>query len=790
MAAAGAIALTAATGGLAAAQQSSPPREQQVHFLRYASEIADGKKVLSQTRDVLMARRRIGDRSLLIYDTQNGATTVERGGQTHAAGMVSRQGPETSFAYDYAGKTVRGEAAEARDFNRFVRPLLAGSPPLGTDAQWRVKTDLAAMGLKPRQGGALEIALSRTYFTNQGKPVVMIEFDIAPFQYQTPAGETVIHWARGFAVTDPGFGEIHALATQHRATALSASGQMRPISVKTSLHGIEADGRWRMRFDRAPQVAAAMQRLSDTAGNSVHPVAARGDTADPDLFAVGVANWLDFAAFAVAEDGANDVPLTLAASSETSTQSPMNGSLAEVQAHTDPAAAIQLTQVSAQSYAQGSELQFGATPQSDLVAEEAAHVLQDRSPLSTTTTSPGGGGGQAGGGGGGGQSGGGFGGDLSEVRVTQGQGATDAINAQGAGAFTQGDAGQGNQSAPEFETAAHETTHAVQQRTGLPTPGPSGGGGGGGQVGGGGGGGGGGGSLPAQLQPGDLAGDAGLPAWIEPNSAEAAEYLQLLEDLRAELDEAREPADPDAEPDGSGDSSLDQFVANNAFTYESMVGIVETDLTRWAEWLMTQNVRELERLALNAGYPNLASALADAHNIIWQSQDQGYREWARQAPSCGGYIGCGPSYLERWAMKSSIVALGDILVQSRDVFSSGGFSDIGISGFQLGYLLRDHALEDGDIVDIQIVQFGRVLYQGRITLTNGGQPFDLAIGRGVASLQIYAVNEGFSSPNTAQISVQNVVRGQGTQTYSLNTGETATLRIESGVRPGATGGSQ
>ena len=138
-------------------------------------------------------------------------------------------------------------------------------------------------------------------------------------------------------------------------------------------------------------------------------------------------------------------------------------------------------------------------------------------------------------------------------------------------------------------------------------------------------------------------------------------------------------------------------------------------------------------------------------------------------------------------MKTSIVALGDILSSSRDIFSTGGFSDIGISGLNLSYLLRDNALEDGDIVRVRITQFGRTIYEGEISLTNIGNLFNLGLGRGVASLEIFAVNEGTASPNTAQISVDNVVRGQGTQSYSLRTGETATLRIEAGATASAGG---
>lgn len=63
------------------------------------------------------------------------------------------------------------------------------------------------------------------------------------------------------------------------------------------------------------------------------------------------------------------------------------------------------------------------------------------------------------------------------------------------------------------------------------------------------------------------------------------------------------------------------------------------------------------------GYPNLASAMAKADNLIRRSQDPCYRRWAMQVPSCNGRAGCGPSYLERWRMKQAVVALGDNRVQ-------------------------------------------------------------------------------------------------------------------------------
>ncbi len=242
------------------------------------------------------------------------------------------------------------------------------------------------------------------------------------------------------------------------------------------------------------------------------------------------------------------------------------------------------------------------------------------------------------------------------------------------------------------------------------------------------------------------------------------------------------PTDPD---DQDGYPGTGEYPA---YGFDNMSGTVNVDLSQWEDWLATQDIRKLIQLAIAAGYPfapgddgmaTLAVALADAENIIRLSQDEGYRQWANQAPSCSGYVGCGPQYLGRWAMKRSIVALGDILVQSREIFSTGGFSDIGISGFNLSYMLRDFGIQDGDLIDVEITQFGRTIggLEGHF-LTTAGDSFNVNLRPGVASVVVTALNEGSASPNTAEVTIDNVVRGEGRQTYDLNTGQTATLRIE------------
>ncbi|MEM8937441.1 MAG: hypothetical protein AAGC77_13655, partial [Pseudomonadota bacterium] len=207
----------------------------------------------------------------------------------------------------------------------------------------------------------------------------------------------------------------------------------------------------------------------------------------------------------------------------------------------------------------------------------------------------------------------------------------------------------------------------------------------------------------------------------------------------------------------------------------------EPDLDQWADWLKTQDIRKLDQMARAAGYPSLAFALADAENIIRKAMDSGYRAYANRGPNCAGYTGCTGS-VGPWKLAYATIRLGDVLADSRDVFSTGGLSDVGISGFNLMYGLRDFGIQDGDLVDVEISQFGRPIFTLRSHfLLTAGTPFSANLRPGVSQMVITALNEGSASPNTAEVSLNNVARGDAIQTYSLQTGQTAVLRIEAGV---------
>lgn len=223
-----------------------------------------------------------------------------------------------------------------------------------------------------------------------------------------------------------------------------------------------------------------------------------------------------------------------------------------------------------------------------------------------------------------------------------------------------------------------------------------------------------------------------------------------------------------------------KYVDDNAFKYNNMHAIVPTDLSAYKEWLATQDVRRLEIIARNAGYPNLASALKDWKSLIKKASDQGFRDWANSPPVPSAFVNANIAWQQRGLVRAQLL-LGDILNDSRFIQSLGGLTDVTISGGQLNLTLIDFGIEDGDVITLLVTQYGRTLLNRSFTLRNPpGEDVSAAIRAGVAAVVVTAVNEGFASPNTAQVNIGNVVMGNAVQVYSLRTGEQAVLRIQSG----------
>ena len=289
---------------------------------------------------------------------------------------------------------------------------------------------------------------------------------------------------------------------------------------------------------------------------------------------------------------------------------------------------------------------------------------------------------------------------------------------------------------------------------------------------------------PVTFQPVTFTGPEWQPPVWEPVTFDPPEWVPVTFDAPEPLVLDWPEFDADDPYPGSG--------SNLSWDYANLSGTVATDLSPWEEWLAGQNIAYLTQLALAAGYPNLAAALADARNLMNRAGNTGFRQWAYAPPVATGAIGLWASEAQHNLARAQIL-LGDILGQSRDIFSTAGLSDIGISGTELAYILRDFGVQDGDLIEISLEQFGRTIFTTELSLLNQGTSFEHLLRSGVARLVIRALNEGAISPNTAEIDLRNVVKGNARQSYSLLTGQQAVLRIETNAKPqtgGKPGGGQ
>lgn len=90
-------------------------------------------------------------------------------------------------------------------------------------------------------------------------------------------------------------------------------------------------------------------------------------------------------------------------------------------------------------------------------------------------------------------------------------------------------------------------------------------------------------------------------------------------------------------------------------------------------------------------------------------------------------------------------------------------------------MCRDHEYEDGDRIKLVL---NKAIIHPNITLRNAGYVIDVKLSEGLNSLEFYALNEGRSSPNTAELKVLdesgNII---GSGQWLLTTGYKARLIV-------------
>jgi hypothetical protein len=222
--------------------------------------------------------------------------------------------------------------------------------------------------------------------------------------------------------------------------------------------------------------------------------------------------------------------------------------------------------------------------------------------------------------------------------------------------------------------------------------------------------------------------------------------------------------------------SFQDFIDQNAFKYANMSGFFPPNMAAYEDFIALYGLDYLDALARRAGFPSIWAALGDWEFLAWQSTDKNFINAAMNF-TCNVRWGVNYDCIGKNAQERAQLELGRILNESRGLFSDAGLSDITISSSNLRYMLRDFGVEDGDIVDVTVTQFGRTIFTGRTNLTNAGTSTSVNVRPGVSSIELTAVNEGRLRPNTAEINFENVTEGEAVQTYSLSEGETGTLKV-------------
>ena len=108
--------------------------------------------------------------------------------------------------------------------------------------------------------------------------------------------------------------------------------------------------------------------------------------------------------------------------------------------------------------------------------------------------------------------------------------------------------------------------------------------------------------------------------------------------------------------------------------------------------------------------------------------------------------------------------------------SNGGLTDVTVNARRISITLTDDgSLVDGDRVDVFLN--GSKVIDDHTLVGGAGTVFMLDLLSGSNTLRVTALNEGTSSPNTAQLAISNVTVGAAVQSWRLLTGESGSLVI-------------
>jgi len=125
-----------------------------------------------------------------------------------------------------------------------------------------------------------------------------------------------------------------------------------------------------------------------------------------------------------------------------------------------------------------------------------------------------------------------------------------------------------------------------------------------------------------------------------------------------------------------------------------------------------------------------------------------------------------------WDVKQQFVENNvDVSKYNKDYY----LGDIATKSKYIRLICRDHEYEDGDRIKLI---WNKATIHPNIVLRNAGYVIDIDLEQGLNTIEFYALNEGASSPNTAEIKVideNGIIIGSGQ--WLLTTGYKARLIV-------------
>ena len=282
---------------------------------RQGLEMANGFSTYSETRRSRVMRIKRGDQSMIVSNVLDGAAVVETIDMSRAMPLRSANSRivESAFRYDYNAQTLHGLERFAGYFNRYIRPHL--SKGLATrDATWTKSIRLRDLGFTALGRAQAALTIERRFVTHKGRRYALTRFDAEPFRYRTPLREPVVHWARGIAISSADFGITYYMGVRHRAVGGGAGKDQRPMSWKSYSYATDQNGHALLRLADFPEARQLMQR-AEQGFTDATPIRLRKPR-DADLPVIRdrtfqrISGVLTPFAFALAENAANDIPVT------------------------------------------------------------------------------------------------------------------------------------------------------------------------------------------------------------------------------------------------------------------------------------------------------------------------------------------------------------------------------------------------------------------------------------------------------------------------------------------------